>query len=172
MKAETVVLRDLALRDVDEMTRLDGRCFEPGIAFTRAQIATFFELETFEGLAAEEDGDLAGFAIGYRRRPALAGVLTLDVDARFRRRGVGSALFGELLARLERVGARTVRLEVDVRNAAAIAFYRRFGFRRRRRLPAYYGPGLDAYEMERRPKNRIAGAEPRGTTHGRKSRRP
>jgi len=144
------------------MAELDGLCFEPGIAFTRAQIGTFFDLETLEGVAVEEDGRLAGFAIGYRRRPTLAAILTLDVDPRRRRRGLGTALFRDLLARLERAGARGVRLEVDVRNRAAISFYRRFGFRRVGRLADYYAPGLDAWEMERAARRGRARSGARG----------
>lgn len=136
------------------MYRLDHRCFEPGIAFTRAQIAAFLELESLQGVVAESKGRLIGFAIGYLRRPGLGGVLTLDVDPEHRRRGVGRLLFAELLLRLQRAGASAVRLEVDVRNAAAQAFYRSFGFRRLGRMPDYYGEGRDAYEMER-------GASPR-----------
>lgn len=131
------------------MVQLDRRCFEPGIAFTRAQIAGFFELESLEAIVAQGRGRLVGFAIGYLRRPAIAGILTLDVDAEARRQGVGRALFTELLARLERAGATTVRLEVDVRNASAMAFYRSFGFRKVGRIPDYYGEGRDAFEMER-----------------------
>ncbi len=48
-----------------------------------------------------------------------------------------------------RAGATTVRLEVDVRNASAMAFYRSFGFRKVGRIPDYYGEGRDAFEMER-----------------------
>jgi ribosomal protein S18 acetylase RimI-like enzyme len=131
------------------MFHLDRRCFEPGIAFTRAQIAGFFDLESLEAVVAQSGGKLVGFAIGYLRRPTVAGILTLDVDADSRRRGVGRALFTELLSRLERAGAATVRLEVDVRNASATAFYRSFGFRKVGRIPDYYGEGRDAFEMER-----------------------
>lgn len=166
-----IVLRDLTGHDLDEMTRLDARCFEPGIAFTRGQIAAFLDLETFEGVAADANGELAGFAIGYRRRPALGGVLTLDVDEPFRRRRVGTALFEGLLARLAGAGAQSVRLEVDVRNRAAMAFYNRFGFRRTRRLPDYYGPGRDAHEMERGPKRNTEGPPARSSAR-RRARRP
>ena len=123
-------LRDVAADDLDALAALDQRCFEPGIAFTRGQIASFLGLDTLEGVAADARGKLLGFAIGYLRRPTLGGVLTIDVDAAARRGGVGRALLAELLERLERAGAGTVRLEVDVRNAGAIAFYRSFGFRR------------------------------------------
>ncbi|MGH9369227.1 MAG: GNAT family N-acetyltransferase [Thermoanaerobaculia bacterium] len=142
-------LRDLRRSDREAMYRLDHRCFEPGIAFTRAQIETFLGLESLEGVVAETRGKLVGFAIGYLRRPALGGVLTLDVDPDHRRGGVGRALFTELLARLERAGTTAVRLEVDARNASAIAFYRSFGLRKLGRIADYYGDGKDAFEMER-----------------------
>jgi len=148
-KNQAAKLRDLRRQDLEAMYRLDQRCFEPGIAFTRAQMAALFDWESLEGVAADVEGRLAGFAIGYLRRPGLGGVLTLDVDPGQRRRGLGRALFAELLARLERAGAAGVRLEVDVRNAPAIAFYHSFGFRKRRRLSSYYGDGKDAFEMER-----------------------
>jgi ribosomal-protein-alanine N-acetyltransferase len=142
-------LRDIRRSDLEGMYRLDHRCFEPGIAFTRAQIESFLGLESLEGVAAEAHGRLVGFAIGYLRRPTLAGVLTLDVDPAWRRKGVGRVLFTDLLERLQRSGATTIRLEVDVRNAGAIAFYRSFGFRRLGRIADYYGDGRDAFEMER-----------------------
>jgi [ribosomal protein S18]-alanine N-acetyltransferase len=148
-KYRAAELGDARRQDLEAMYRLDQRCFEPGIAFTRAQMAAFFDLESLQGVTTEVEGRLAGFAIGYLRRPGLGGVLTLDVDPGQRRRGLGRALFVELLARLERAGASAVRLEVDVRNAPAIAFYRSFGFRRRRRMSNYYGDGKDAFEMER-----------------------
>jgi ribosomal-protein-alanine N-acetyltransferase len=161
-------LRDLRRSDREAMHRLDRRCFEPGIAFTQGQIDSFLELESLEGIVAEARAALIGFAIGYLRRPALGGVLTLDVDPDWRRSGVGRALFEELLSRLEQAGAETVRLEVDVRNEGAMAFYRSFGFRRIGRIPEYYGDGRDAFEMERgassdaRPPDRRAAARTRG----------
>jgi len=165
----TPALRDVRKSDREAMYRLDHRCFEPGIAFTRAQIQAFLGLESLEAVAAEDGGELIGFAIGYLRRPGLGGVLTLDVDPERRRGGVGRALFRELLARLEASGARTVQLEVDVRNSGAIAFYRSFGFRRVGRIPDYYGGGKDAYEMERGAEAR-SGARPINSGSGSASR--
>lgn len=158
------LLRDIRRSDLEALHRLDQHCFEPGIAFTRAQIENFLGLESLEGIAAEARGRLIGFAIGYLRRPVLGGVLTLDVAPAHRRSGVGRALFTELLARLEAAGAETVALEVDVRNTAAIAFYRSFGFRRVGRIPDYYGEGKDAFEMERarKPAGRSAGRRATG----------
>ena len=129
------------------MYRLDQVCFEPGIAFTRGQISSFFDLATLEGVAAEVGGRLAGFAVGYLAQAGIGSILTLDVAPAHRRLGLGRSLLTELLRRLERAGADGIRLEVDVRNRAAIALYRSFGFRRTGRLADFYGPGLDAFAM-------------------------
>ena len=69
--------------------------------------------------------------------------MTIDVAASARRRGSGAASSTSSSARMARAGAREVRLEVDTRNADAIRFYERMGFRATRRLPDYYGVGLD-----------------------------
>ena len=131
------------------MFHLDRRCFEPGIAFTRAQIAGFFGLESLEAVVAESRGKLVGFAIGYLRRPTVAGILTLDVDADSRRHGVGRALFTELLTRLERAARRPCASRWTSATRRRKAFYRSFGFRKIGRIPDYYGEGKDAFEMER-----------------------
>ena len=96
----------------------------------------------------ERDGEIAGFAIGYRSDRA-AHVVTLDVAGQYRRRGIGRLLLGELLRRFQEAGARDARLEVAVENSGAIAFYEDLGFHRRRRIPDYYGPGRHAFEMEK-----------------------
>ena len=92
-----------------------------------------------------------GFALGYPDAPDVARVVTLDVHPDFRRHGLGRRLLRELLAGLAAAGSARALLEVDVRNSGAIEFYRREGFRETRRLPSYYGRGLDAFEMMKLP---------------------
>ena len=76
-------------------------------------------------------------------------MVTLDVDPKRRRQGLGRDLLEDLLGRFVRSGAREARLEVSVENPGAIAFYESLGFRNRRRIRDYYGPGRDAREMVR-----------------------
>jgi ribosomal-protein-alanine N-acetyltransferase len=113
-------------------------------------------MATAEALVAEEDGTIAGFAIGYLSGRRIAHVVTLDVPPARRRSGLGKLLLEEMLARLARAGAREGRLEVSTENHGAIAFYEKIGFRGRRRLRDYYGPGRDALEMGR--KVRVSGS--------------
>jgi len=143
-----VVLRDLRADDLEAAFALDQACFEPGIAYSRAEIRSFLSRPGAVALGAEADGRLEGFAIA-ERRGARGHVVTIDVAATSRRRGLGRRLFEELSRRLEAAGARSIRLEVDVRNAGAIRFYEGLGFERTRVLRSYYGKGLDGYEMIR-----------------------
>jgi ribosomal-protein-alanine N-acetyltransferase len=146
--ASDVELRNVRKADLDALYRLDQACFEPDIAYTRGQLRDLLSREHAIGVVAEVEGSLAGFAIGHRTGDR-GHVVTLDVSGAHRRRGVGRILLRELVERLERAGARTVRLEVDLRNPGAIRFYERLGFRETRRLRGYYGDRLDGLEMVR-----------------------
>ena len=44
---------------------------------------------------------------------------------------------------------RRYRLQVDISNESAIAFYRKHGLRAHQTLKGYYGNGADAYLMEK-----------------------
>lgn len=141
-----VHLRDARTRDLDAFFELDQACFEPDIAYTRGQLRDLLSREHAIGLAAEVAGAIAGFAIAHRAG-GRGHVMTIDVAAGHRRLGVGRALLEELVDRLERAGAQTIRLEVDLRNSGAIRFYERLGFQETRRLRGYYGHRLDGLEM-------------------------
>jgi ribosomal-protein-alanine N-acetyltransferase len=143
-----ITLRDLRAGDLEAAHALDQACFEPEISYSRAEIRSFTARPGAIALAAEAGGALAGFAIAERRGPR-GHIVTIDIAAAARRRGLGRRLFGELLRRLEDAGASQIRLEVDVRNAGAIRFYEGLGFQRTRVLRSYYGKGLDGYEMLR-----------------------
>jgi len=148
MTRARAVLRELSLDDLEAAWRLDQDCFEPGIAYSRAEIRSFLSRSGAIALAAEVDRRLAGFAIA-ERRGGRGHVITIDVAETARRRGLGRRLFAELFSRLEAAGAREIRLEVDVRNAGAIRFYEGLGFEKTRVLRGYYGKGRDGFEMVR-----------------------
>jgi ribosomal protein S18 acetylase RimI-like enzyme len=87
-------------------------------------------------LLAEMEGRLVGYA-QLRDGPApscVAGadpieILRFSVDRRWHGQGIARTLMAETLARARALGRRTVYLAVWERNARAIAFYRKVGFR-------------------------------------------
>ena len=144
----SAAVRDLREDDLEAAFRLDQACFEPEIAYDRAELRWLMGRPGAFGLAVEDRGRLLAFAIA-ERRGRTGHLVTIDIAASARRRGLGRHLFAEASRRLREAGADEIRLEVDVRNAGAIRFYESLGFEKTRTLKSYYGRGLDGYEMVR-----------------------
>jgi ribosomal-protein-alanine N-acetyltransferase len=71
-----------------------------------------------------------------------AEILTLVVAPSARRRGIGRTLVRRAAADAHKMGARSLFLEVSVKNDAAISLYRGLGFIEAGRRKGYYaGPG-------------------------------
>jgi ribosomal-protein-alanine N-acetyltransferase len=144
-----MIIRDWRPSDLEPAYQLDQSCFESGISFTRGQIRDFVRRPGAISIVAErgtDEREMAAFAIG-QVTGSRAHVITIDVAASARRSGLGRKLLEELLTRFAAAGARSVRLEVDVRNAPARRFYETMGFEETRKLPDYYGYGLDGMRM-------------------------
>ncbi|MGB5353959.1 MAG: ribosomal protein S18-alanine N-acetyltransferase [Woeseia sp.] len=79
--------------------------------------------------------------VGYGILSIAAGeahILNLCVDPQFRSLGYGARLLDELLSRARHADVRQVFLEVRPSNLNAIALYRKRGFHRIAKRPAYY----------------------------------
>jgi [ribosomal protein S18]-alanine N-acetyltransferase len=150
-----VDLRIRKAQDEDTATlyAIDQSCFGPGIAWSRAELFYFLKHpRNFSLVAEDEQAAIVGFAVaGLRRgRGELAGhLITIDVRAAERRRGVGQALLAATEERLRARNAGSIELEVAVDNRAALEFYERQGFVRTGRIPGYYLGRIDALTMEK-----------------------
>ncbi len=146
-------LRAVSPDDFPNLYALDQACFDPGIAWSKAELLYFMKYPGNIGVLAEdESGRLAGFAIAgkQRRQGSIFGrLITIDVDAQLRRRGIGHVLLEEIERQLRAAGANAVLLEVAVDNATAQSFYERHGFVSTGRIPGYYLGRIDALVMEK-----------------------
>ena len=146
-------LRAVVPEDFAGLYALDQSCFEPGIAWSKAELLYFLKYPGNIGVLAEDEaGQLAGFAIAgkQRRQGAVFGrLITIDVDAAWRRHGVGHRLLEETERQLRAAGANAILLEVSVENATAQRFYQHHGFVRTGRIPGYYLGRIDALVMEK-----------------------
>ncbi len=83
-------------------------------------------------LVAEDDGEVAGFAYGgsHRARAAYrwATEVSVYVHAQHRRRGIGRALYGELLTLLARRGLQVALAGITLPNPGSIALHEALGF--------------------------------------------
>jgi ribosomal-protein-alanine N-acetyltransferase len=80
---------------------------------------------------------LAAFILS-RRAADTAEILTIAVAPAARRKGVGAALLTAHLPTLAAEGAKSLFLEVEAENHAAIGLYDQFGFRQVGERKAYY----------------------------------
>ncbi len=134
-------------QDFDALYALEEICFEPPDRFGRRYMRALVEHANAATWIAEEDGQMAGFAIveWRQRKSALtAYIQTVEVAPEARGRGVG----GELLDRIEgsarSAGAQLIWLHVEAANAAAIRLYEARGYLCEGRRENFYPEGRAA----------------------------
>src|SRR5262249_10349431 len=91
------VLRDIHRSDLEALYALDQICFDSGIAYSKTELKQILRSASGCGVLAESKGRVAGFAAGFVSGRGAGHVVTLDVSPEFRRKGLGRALFSDLL---------------------------------------------------------------------------
>ena len=143
-----ITLRSYEPHDFAALHRLDQACFPPGISYSKTTLRYFLTLPSADCVIAEESGRIVGFAVS-EENPPLAHIITLDVTEKHRRLGVGAALLQQLESNLAARGVRSILLETANDNEAAVAFWKRYGYRIEATLKRYYLRRIDAYEMRK-----------------------
>jgi len=100
-------------------------------------------------LVAVVDGRVCGYLIVcIRGIPGdRAELISLAVDPGQRKGGLASLLLGSALRRIRRFPVERLHLMVRPGNRPAMELYRKYGFRRIRRVAAYYEDGGDGIAM-------------------------
>ena len=144
-EAAPVSTRPLARSDMAEVFAIERRSFRA--PWSPAMFQVELARDEAIALAAESGGRLAGYSILTRQADAWH-LMNIATAPAFRRLGVASELIAASLALVGR--GVPVTLEVRASNEAAIALYRRFGFRTIGTRTAYYpDDGEDALLMWR-----------------------
>ena len=134
---DTPELITLAKQIIDMHRELDAY-YKPSYAYENfdAEVQSWLEDKDTRVLVAEEDGKLIGYIRGVvEDAPTFASVKRIGVvydtfvAEEFRKKGIGKKLFAELLAWFREQGVKNVELNVDARNPAAIALWRKSGFK-------------------------------------------
>jgi [ribosomal protein S18]-alanine N-acetyltransferase len=151
--ADEVVLREYRAVDLEKIVRLDETCFTEEFRFDRRSMKAYAEARNAVSLIAEKEDEIVGFAIAHIDRVAAGWrgyVVTLDVAAEYRRRGLAGQMMQAVEMLAEAAGAQRIELHVFTENDAAIRFYERVGYERVARLRRFYGAeGLDAFEYRK-----------------------
>jgi ribosomal-protein-alanine N-acetyltransferase len=152
-------LRPFRPEDFDALWRIDQKCFDPGIAYSRRELSAYIERRGAFTIIAEagntsaedptEFKGIAGFIVAECNRRGLGHIISIDVLPKYRRSGLGTHLLSGAEQRLGETSCQTVRLETAVDNASAIAFYKRHNYNITGTIPRYYPGGLNAFVFQK-----------------------
>jgi len=139
-----VNFRLYAAEDFDQLYALEVLCFKPPFRFSRRSMRAFVEHLHSATWIAEENGQIAGFAIvewSVRKDESRAYIQTIEVAPEARRRSVARELLGHIEGSARDAGAASIWLHVDARNASAIRLYEAQGYRCQGRKENFYPQG-------------------------------
>jgi [ribosomal protein S18]-alanine N-acetyltransferase len=141
--------------DFEALYAIDQVCYSRAVAYTRDELRWYLRLRGAECIVAEArkrpkatPAEIAGFILSVSRNRH-GHIVTIDVLETQRRAGIGSALLRRAEARMKRQGIGEVWLETATNNEAAIAFWKKHGYRSHGRLPNYYPDGVDGFAMRK-----------------------
>lgn len=136
--------RDYALEplSVDDAAAISALHREDFVRpWTDGEFSTLLAQDAVFGFTAREVGQGAKPPVGFVLARLAAGeaeILTVAVARTHRRQGLGWQLMDAVLRNLHAERAEALFLEVDETNVAALALYRRLGFREVGKRPNYY----------------------------------
>jgi ribosomal-protein-alanine N-acetyltransferase len=149
-----LILRPYQPSDFEALLAMDQVCFPKTIAYGRREMKSYLQSEGSSCIVAEIPGPeisrtIAGFILT-ERDGELAHIITLDVLEPFRRQSLGSLLLQAAEREASSHGVTSMYLETATMNKAAIALWKKHGYRENRTIEHYYGRGQTAIEMQKR----------------------
>ncbi|MCC6889296.1 MAG: GNAT family N-acetyltransferase [Hyphomicrobiales bacterium] len=135
--------------DLDALVALEQRVFSTD-RMTRQGLRRLLSSPSARVFVADAAGALAGAAVVlFRAGTSVARLYSIAVIPSMSGRGVATALLAAGERAAVRRGCRLMRLEVHATNAAAIARYRKSGYRQVGGSAGYYEDGGDALRFEK-----------------------
>lgn len=144
----TYTIQPLTREHLDEVLRLNMRCFSNGENYTKHTFSYLLtEPGTLSYQAVAADGTMVGFVFVMVNQEAAGHLTTIGVAPEHRRRGLGERLLKHLEDALRARNVTTVVLEVRVSNLSAQHMYKMSGYTVVQRMHGYYNNGEDGYLM-------------------------
>ena len=144
----TYAIRPLSDKFIDEVLRLNLRCFREGENYTKHTFAYLLnEPNCLSYRLITADENLVGFIFIMMSEDGAGHITTIGIAPEHRRRGLAHKLLDHAENALRMRDIRTVRLEVRAGNDAAQNLYRRRGYAVVQRLENYYNNGESGFLM-------------------------
>jgi [ribosomal protein S18]-alanine N-acetyltransferase len=140
-------IRKFRLGDLDRIQEIEEASFGKD-AYERNLFAEFYHKCGDLFLVVERRSGVCGYIVTCQRGDR-AEIVSIAVDPPSRAKGAASSLMASTLRRLRRRNAGRLVLMVKVTNAAARAFYEKYGFHKVRVVRGYYEDGTDGLLLAR-----------------------
>lgn len=151
---KTLQIRQARDSDIDDLVRLENECFG-----TYYREHKYGEPEFTECLYKKQaiffvailNSSLVGYVAGSVKTSRCQLSVHLDSVAVLpgaRGKGVGDRLMQKFIEEAKQRACKKAMLEVAAANEGGIVFFSKVGFSKIRRLPGYYGEGLDSILMK------------------------
>lgn len=148
MPVSALILRPYQPADFEVLLAMDQVCFPKTIAYGRREMKSYLQAEGSRCIVAQIPETVAGFILT-EIIGELTHIITLDVLEPFRRQSVGSLLLQAAEREAASRGAACMYLETATTNKAAIALWKKHGYRETATIENYYGRGQNAFEMQK-----------------------
>ena len=145
-----MTFRPAQLADVDALVQLENTCFTED-RISRRSFRRFIEMPRDMLIVALSGERLVGYCLVFMHNATrLARIYSIAIDPESRGQRLGERLLRESEHRAAEAGRIVMRLEVRRDNTAAIALYRRLGYRQFGTYRDYYADHEDALRFEKR----------------------
>ena len=144
-----MIIDNVTLKDFDEIFNLERRSFKKD-SFTKELILKLIIKNTcfFKLIDEESSRSIIGFIIIIQDREERVNLINFLIKKGERKRGYGSFLLRYTLKKVKTIDKiKTIVLNVNSKNKAAISLYQKFDFRIVKRLENYYRDKQSAYLM-------------------------
>jgi ribosomal-protein-alanine N-acetyltransferase len=148
-----MIIREFKRPDVKRVMEIEFSSFED--PYPSHILVDIFNLGA-GFLVAQQDNIVVGYIIFWIRFEDEGHIISLAVDARYRRRGIASKLLKSTTEIFSRYTVKKLKLEVRSGNKAARKFYQNMGFVEKKVIDSYYDDGEDAVVMEKPMQKKIS----------------
>ncbi len=144
-----MIIDTVTLKDIDEIYNLERRYFKKD-SFSKELILNLIIKNTyfFKLIDDELSNDIIGFIIIIQDREDRVNLINFLIRKGERKRGYGSFLLRYTLKKVKTSNKiKTIVLNVNSKNKAAVSLYQKFNFRIAKRIENYYRDKQSAYLM-------------------------
>ncbi len=128
-----------SFNEVDALFKIEQKCFPGKISYSKRLLENLILKANSTTLVEKKENVIRGFIIvTYRQGSLTCSVETIDVDPAFKNKGIGLRLLKAAEIEMVQRGISWSQLEVSEGNEAALAVYKKAGYKFKEKLEGYY----------------------------------